>query len=161
MTSSKSFFLRKIVPLFLNQLKQGTSPQKLALSAAVGFTMGLFPIMGSTSALCFMIGYCFKLNHPTLQITNHAVFPLQVPLILIFLRMGEWIYHSSPISLSPLELKVQFLANPVVFLHRFGLAGTHAISAWCLIAPLVIFALYKVILKLLYKFPMPQSWGNN
>ena len=129
-------------------LRQGTSPESLALSLAVGACLGLFPIVGATTFLCLLVGAAFGLNHATLQLANYAVAPLQLVLILALVRLGEWLTGAPNMPLNPLDLVSLFRANPSGFLARFGLTGLRGILGWSLVAPFLGPVLYAVLLPL-------------
>ena len=65
-------------------LKQGTAPEKIALSLSMGFVLGIFPVIGSTTLLCAAAAFMFKLNLPAIQLVNYFVYPLQLGLLLPF-----------------------------------------------------------------------------
>ena len=92
----------KTTRLFLNLLKKGISPKKLALCAALGVTLGIFPFYGTT-LLCFMAALIFRLNHAAIQVVNYAVYPLWFIMLVPFLNMGEHIFNASPIPFSEPE----------------------------------------------------------
>ena len=48
----KSFWKRRVVTPLIAQLKQGVTPEKLALTVALGLVLGIFPILGATTLLC-------------------------------------------------------------------------------------------------------------
>ena len=48
------FLRRRIVIPILDLLRQGITPEKIALSIALGITLGVTPVLGSTSILCFL-----------------------------------------------------------------------------------------------------------
>lgn len=137
-----SFLRRRLVEPLLALLKQGTSPERLSLSIAFGVTLGVFPILGSTTLLCFAAGVVFRLNHPALQLINYVVYPLQIPLILVFVRLGENLLGASPMTFSPLALADEFRAGPAEFLKEFGLTGLRAVFAWSVVSPWVGAILY-------------------
>ena len=58
----KSFWQRRVVALIVTQLKQGTTPEKIALTIALGVTLGVFPILGATTFLCAVAGVWLKLD---------------------------------------------------------------------------------------------------
>ena len=130
-------------------LEEGSSPEGLALSLTVGACLGLFPLLGVTTFLCLIVGGVFRLNHAALQLANYAVAPLQLVLILAFVRLGEWLTGAATMPLNPLELASLFRANPSGFLARFGLTGLRAILGWAVVAPVVGPLLYSVLLPLL------------
>ncbi len=145
----KAFFQRRVLEPILNQLRQGTSPRKIALSIALGTTIGIFPILGSTTLLCALAAFILKLNQPSIQLFNYLASPIQIITIPLFVRMGEWIFRADPMSFSVTALKDQFLLNPVQFMEKFGLSGAHGIAAWFLVAPAMAFTIYCITHPLL------------
>lgn len=143
-------FLRRHLadPILLLQ-KQGLTPEKLALSLALGATLGLFPLLGATTVLCLAAGLALRLSHPALQLANYAVYPLQLPLLLAFVRLGERLVGAAPMPLSVARLLASFRDDPALFIARFGWTGLHGILGWLTLAPLVAGALYLGLVPLL------------
>ena len=89
----KFFNFKNNVALSLSKLlKQGLSPFKLALVIALGITLSVFPILGTTTVICTLVALLFHLNLPAIQLANYAAFPLQV--ILFF----PFYLHAAPSS---------------------------------------------------------------
>jgi uncharacterized protein (DUF2062 family) len=147
----KKFWRERVLGLIIAQLTQGVTPQKIALTIALGFNLGIFPIMGSTTVLCAIVGVCLKLNQPVIQLVNWLVYPLQLATILIFVRIGEWIMRAPPVPFSIPELLRKFEASPRKFLQEFGMTGVHGIVAWAIIAPFVAALIYFILLPPLKK----------
>ena len=124
------------------QLTQGVTPKKIALSCALGLTLGIFPILGSTTLLCLIAGLLFKLNQPILQALNYFIYPVQIVLFPVFVRAGEKLFHAQPITFVPAALAREFMRGPAPFMSKYGMAGLHGIAVWTLIAPLLITAVY-------------------
>lgn len=129
-------------------LEQGTTPESLVLSLVVGACLGLFPILGVTTFLCLLVGGVFRLNHAVLQIVNYAIMPLQLVLILAFVRLGEWLTGAATMPVNPLELASIARADFYGFLARFGLTALRGILGWFVVAPLLGLVLYVVLLPL-------------
>jgi uncharacterized protein (DUF2062 family) len=91
---------RRVLEVTLAQLRQGITPQKIALTIALGVVLGLLPKLGTTTALCLLAGLFLKLNQPVIQLLNWVAAPLQVPGIYFFVRTGEWLTHTPPVSFS-------------------------------------------------------------
>ena len=125
----KSRFNRWIIQPIVKQLKQGTSPERLSWSVSLGITLGIFPIMGSTSIMCFIFGWLFKLNQPVLHLFKTLTYPIHLPLILIFIRLGQKMHGVPLLSLSIPELLGQFKDSPLQFAKDFGIAALHGIEA--------------------------------
>ncbi|XP_024520398.1 uncharacterized protein LOC9659113 isoform X1 [Selaginella moellendorffii] len=118
---------------FMLIVRRGTEPRQLAFSAALGVTLGVFPIYGQfflhdlfdlaqkgrkkfvladftwlfvfvgvTLFLC-AIAVCVlrsRCHAPTLMLTNFVATPLELALLIPFLRLGEWLTNGGHIMLS-------------------------------------------------------------
>ncbi|WP_411827176.1 DUF2062 domain-containing protein [Luteolibacter sp. AS25] len=161
---SPSRFRRWIINPILKQLKQGTSPERLSWSVSLGITLGTFPIMGSTSLVCFIAGHLFRLNQPVLHLFKTLTYPVHLPLILVFIRLGQKINGVPLLTLSIPEMLGQFKDSPTRFARDFGVAALHGIEAWAIcslvLIPLVYFIALPLLRKLLPEAPAtPQSDG--
>lgn len=140
-----NFWRDRIAAIVVAQLVQGVTPQKLALSIALGISLGVFPVLGATTVLCAIAGIRLKLNQPIIQLVNWLVYPLQLALMLVLVRIGEWITHAPPVTFSIPELIQIFHESPLKFLQVFGICQLQGIIAWLFIAPvftaIVFFAL--------------------
>ena len=94
----KKFWRERVVALILAQFTQGFTPQKISLTVTLGVTLGVFPIFGATTTLCALTGFWLKLNQPVIQLVNYLASPLQLALILVFVRIGEWIMRAPRVS---------------------------------------------------------------
>ena len=147
----KKFWRERVLGLIIAQLTQGATPQKIALTIALGFNLGIFPILGASTLLAAVAGFCLKLNQPVIQLVNWLVAPLQLTLILVFVRIGEWLVRAPRISFSVPELIHKFSESPGKFFHEFGMTGVHGIIAWLVLAPGVAMILYLLLLPPLKK----------
>jgi uncharacterized protein (DUF2062 family) len=130
-------------------LRQGHTPEKIALSVALGITLGLFPIFGTTTLLCVAAAVALRLNHPAIQITNQLMYPIQIPLILVFIRIGESMLGVAPIPFSATLMVAELRAHPTVLMERFGTAGLRGILGWAMVAPVVVGLTYVSLLPVL------------
>lgn len=146
---TESWWRRRLVGPVASQLTKGTSPSKLAWSVSVGMVIGIFPVMGTTTLLCFAVGYVSGLNQPTLHVSRAVVYPLHLILILPFIRLGERLYGVPLLRLSIAEMVVRFKDQPWQFAKDFGLAAWHGVSAWLLVAPVVALLIKLVATPLL------------
>ena len=65
---------RRVVDPLLSLLRQGLSPERLALSVAVGIALGVLPVLGTTTLLCTLAAILFRLNVPAMQLVNYSRF---------------------------------------------------------------------------------------
>jgi len=136
-----SFLQRRILAPVLGQLRQGITPEKIALTAALGAVLAVFPILGSTTLLCGLAAWWLRLNQPIIQLVNYLCYPLQFLLLLPFYRAGEW-FGAPHVALSIPDLLARFEAGPMQFVADFSLVALGGIAAWAVAAPLAIAGLY-------------------
>jgi uncharacterized protein (DUF2062 family) len=131
---------RRTRDIVVVQLRQGVTADKIALTLAIGLILGLFPIFGTTSALCVLAALWLKLNQPIIQLVNWFAAPLQLPGIYLFARIGERLTRSPPVQFSITGLVQQFRASPL------------------LIAPVIAAVVYVVLLPPLRR--LARLWGR-
>lgn len=153
----KKFWQERVVALILAQFTQGFTPQKISLTVTLGVTLGVFPIFGATTTLCALAGFWLKINQPVIQLVNYLASPLQLALILVFVRIGEWIMRAPRVSFSIPELFRKFHESPANFFREFGLTGLHGIIAWFVIAPFFAALIYFLLLPPLKKLAVMKK----
>jgi uncharacterized protein (DUF2062 family) len=144
-----SWWRRWLVAPVVKQLTLGTTPEKIAWTISLGVVLGVFPIMGSTTLVCILVGWLLRLNQPVLHVFKTLVYPLHLSLILVFIRLGEKLHGVPLISFSIPQLVARFQADPLQFARDFGLAAWHGVSAWLLIAPFAALLIKILILPVL------------
>lgn len=136
------FWRRRVLGVILAQLKQGITPDKIALTLALGGVLATFPILGSTTILCGLAAVVLKLNQPIIQLANWLAYPLQILLLIPFYRLGEYLFGTPHLSLSIPQMVQRFDAGPLKFIADFGIIALGGIGAWCVTAPLAIAVIY-------------------
>ncbi len=138
----------------------GATPEKLAWSIATGVALGINPILGTSTTLCFLAAFVFRLNVAASQLGNYAVYPLQILLLIPFLRLGSRIFGSQPIPLSPAQLLVAARTSPLQLTRTLWLWEWHALIVWSVLAaiatPILALILKHVLSKLLKRIEHHQ-----
>jgi uncharacterized protein (DUF2062 family) len=127
------------------------SAERLALCIAVGIVIGVVPILGVSTALCAAVALAFRLNIAAIQLVQALMAPLQLLLIIPFVRMGEHLVGAAPEPLSieaGRALLSQGLGRAISGLWN---AIVHASLAWVAVAPAGILLAYWLLLPLLRK----------
>lgn len=141
-----SAWQRRVVAPIAAQLRQGITPEKLALTLALGGALGLFPILGASTLLCGIAAVWLRLNQPIIQLVNYLVYPLQLLLLIPFYRAGEWLFRSPPVPIADVPgLVARFAAGPWQFLLDYGAVGLYGVTVWCLLAPAGIAMAYYLL----------------
>lgn len=134
----KDLLRRRVSTPLMQLLKQGLTPRKLALSVSLGAVIGCFPIWGFTTLMCIVVAAVLRLNQAAIQVGNFVVYPLQIALIIPFVRMGGWLFGSPPVSLDPALMKDHFRVDAWGFFGSYGGALLEGAAAWLLVAPAVV-----------------------
>lgn len=145
------FWRRRLLDPLRAQLRQGVAPGPLALTVALGLVVGIVPVLGVTTVACGLLAVWLRLNQPVIQLVNYLVYPLQIALLLPFLRAGEWLFGTAPLPLlSVADLTARFQADAGQFFLDYGRLGLCALAVWALLAPgliALIYALTKPLLR--------------
>lgn len=145
-----SFWQRRLIGPIVAQLRQGITPEKIALTLALATVLGVFPILGATTLLCGIAAAALRLNQPLIQVSNYLLTPLHVALLLPFYRAGETLFGQEHVPIfSVKDLITRFEASPLQFFADYGMVGLYGIAVWCLVAPFVALLLYLMLRPLL------------
>jgi uncharacterized protein (DUF2062 family) len=153
----EGFFRRRIARPIVELLRQGVTPEKMALSLALGVALGVFPMLGTTTALCALAAFILRLNLPAIQIVNYFVYPLQIALILPFFRAGEKLFGAPHLPLSITQIVGAVHASFWGATRFLWTTIWHAAVAWCLIAPLFVALAYVILVALLRRLARRQT----
>ena len=141
----KSWLLRRLWAPLLVLLKQGVSPEKLALCVAIGIVVGNIPVLGTSTIICTVIALLFRLNLPAMQLVQAAMAPTQLLLIIPYVRLGEWLLRAphEPVSIAAgLALMKHGPGSAIAALWD---AILHASFAFLLVGPVATFAFYRIL----------------
>lgn len=143
---------KRFVHLVKSLLLHGLTPEGISLSISLGFAGAIFPILGTTSVVCLFFAAVFRLNHAITQSINWLAMPVHLALIFPFLRIGERLFHATPVSLNLGELMAAFHASPMAFLGRFSMSFVHAIAGWLIVMPGVVVLLHLLLRAVLRRY---------
>jgi uncharacterized protein (DUF2062 family) len=141
-----------ITARLLHLLRQGLTPEKLALSIALGAGLSCFPIFGTTTLLCTIVALAFRLNLPAIQVGNYLVLPLQLGLFVPFLRLGERLFRAPHLPLSPERLLAMAKASPNEAVKLLLSGQWHAVVGWLVVVPemtILLALLLRPLMRLL------------
>lgn len=149
----ESFFRRRVAGPVLALLRQGITPEKIAMSMALGTVLGVFPVIGTTTILCAAAAVLFRLNLPAIQVVNYLVYPLQILFLIPFYRLGSALFGSKPFPLDAGRLAAMFREDFWGSMSALRDSTLHAVGAWGVTGPAAALALYLVIAAILRRLP--------
>lgn len=137
--------LIKFKELLIDLLKQGTTPKELALAITIGCLLGIFPILGVTTAISVFIGRVMKLNIPAIITANYAVFPVQIFMIYILIVTGETIFALDSRTNYEFFKSIMDESLSIIF-KTIGKSLAAAVFSWVLFSAVLFFPLYQILL---------------
>ena len=137
-----AFLRRKLIDPVIRLLVQGITPEKIALSLALGMIVSILPVLGTGTILCTVLAMALRLNLPAIQLANWLAYPVQLLLLIPFFRLGAFVFGQEPIALSPPELVAMFKADFWGSISALWTTTWQACVAWLVISPIAALVAY-------------------
>jgi uncharacterized protein (DUF2062 family) len=154
--SIKKFLQNKLVRPILGFLNQGVTPNKLALTVALGIIIGLLPIFGVASIICALIAFSLRLNMAAIQLAHYAAAPLQLILLVPFIRIGGVLFNQPPMNFSFGQLYQMFTTDLLATLQNLWFTFFLGFLGWTIVSIPLAFVLYYGTLPVFRKFSAGQ-----
>lgn len=156
-----SWFRRTLLEPVKGWLKQGLTPDRLALTLALGVACGLVPMPGMTTLLATTLAWRLRLNVAAMLLLGHVLTPLQVLLFVPFFRWGARLFHhSAAAALTITQIRHQFLHPSAAGGALLWRASLGALLLWAVAMVPLTFLLYRglrpVLERLLVRLSKPK-----
>lgn len=156
---NRSIFYKKLQVPLINFLNEGMDPKKLTWAVVFGFIFGIFPVVGVTTILCVIIALTFRLNMAAIQLVNYFVYPLQLLLIVPYMKAGANLFHIEelvPLTNFTKQFSIGDLLSGFTVLTK-AFAG--ALIIWTVIAVVSSFVIYKIIYPIFKRIVNVQNYN--
>lgn len=141
--------IKKIKNTLIAQLTQGVTPEKLAQSLSIGLLIGCFPLLGFTTGLAALAGLFFKLNHIVLQTAHYMMYPVQIILIPVYIKVVSLIVDVGDVPIRPDLILEYFNKDWVGFIKAYSLVGLYAVILWFFVSLGLFFLLQKLLVPII------------
>ncbi len=146
-------FLRtRIIEPVAVLLKQGITPEKVSLSLTLGFIVGLFPVVGTTTVMCMLIAAAFRLNMAAILLANWIAYPVQLILLAPFFMTGAYFFGSAPVLHDSPAVILLFRSDIFYALETLGNTVWQAILVWGIVSPFLALILFFSLMPVLRRF---------
>jgi uncharacterized protein (DUF2062 family) len=162
LSGGSGFWRRRILDPVLALLRQGVTPEKIAMGMALGMTLGVAPMIGSTTILCVVAAFVLRLNPAAIQIVNYLMSPFQLALLIPFIRAGERLFGAAQSELTLNRIRELVQANMWHAIVTLWTATVHAMAVWFCLGALLVFPLYWLLLgplRRLARIRVTNSYG--
>jgi hypothetical protein len=102
--------------------------------------------------LCTIAALTLRLNLPAIMLVNGAVYPLQLILLVPFLRAGAWIFRVNGPTLSVGQIFTLIRTDLLHAIATLWTATMHALVIWLIAGCAVSATVYLILAGLLRKF---------
>lgn len=137
------------------QLRQGLSPQQLALALALGGTLGCMPLLWGTSLLGALLALRLRLNLALVQLINYLCYPLQILLFIPYLKGGRSLFGAARLPVDLEQVASLLKSDPLTLLSQFWIANLQGLVLWLATVPFWFGGIYLLVSRIC------QSGGRN
>lgn len=138
------FLKKRLIEPLIGFLKQGVSPSQLALAVSLGIVIATVPVFGTTTILCLVAIWLFKINPAVILLTNQFAYPLQFVLYFPIIRLGEWAFNQTPLPLSFTRIYELFLKDWSSAISTLWWSTVFGVLVWLPLAIAITYGLYFV-----------------
>ncbi len=128
---------------FEDYLKLNQNPRKLSLTVSLGMVLGVFPVPGTTTLLCILVAIPLKLNMVIIQLANYLVYPLQLVLLVPFIKFGGQIFGAPAIP------NLEYITSQgISALKPIWINCVCGVALWFVLGIALFITLYFILLKM-------------
>jgi uncharacterized protein (DUF2062 family) len=133
-------------------LKNGVSQKRLAVSLALGITVGLIPFYGITTLLVGALAYALRLDFVIMQTVHYVVHPIQLALMIPFFKAGSFFIANDEINFTLKGYIALFKSDFGMALSELWKMNLLAIIIWGLLAIPLFYSLYYLFIYSIKRF---------
>ncbi len=145
MKSRLNVLKNKIVILF----SQGLTPKELIQSIVVSGLIAVIPVLGVSTFMITTVSLKSKLNLPVMIALSYLMWPVQILMIIPFIRVGEFVFSVSPNHHSVEEIISSFQNSFFETLSHLSFELLCGLGGWFLTAVPISLGIYLVTLLFL------------
>jgi hypothetical protein len=119
-------------------LRRGADPDTLAWSLALGVVVGVNPLLGSTTLVVLGLAAALRLNIVASQVGNHAVYPLEILMFPVFIKVGSVIFRTPKLPLAGKALWGAVKHHPWHTTRLLWSWEWHALVVWAMFAVVAV-----------------------
>lgn len=130
-------------------LKQGLTPKELSQSIIVSGLISIIPILGVSTFMITAVSLKRKLNLPVMISLSYLMWPVQILLIIPFIRVGEFIFAVPRHHHTVEEILSSFQNSFFQTLSQLSFELLCGLGGWLLTAVPIAVGIYGVSLLFL------------
>jgi len=144
--------MHKLKSRIVELLRQGSSPEDISLTIALGFTLGTIPVLGSTTLLCAFAALSLRLNIALIMLVNYFAYPIQLLIYIPLLLLGANWLDSSVTSLTLEGVYHMLRSDMWGAIKRLFWANLGGVLIWSCVATPLGFLIYTSTQRIMRNF---------
>lgn len=136
--SVANLWQRWVVTPVKGLLRHGADPNRLAWSLALGIVIGVNPLLGSTTLAVLALAAVFRLNLVASQVGNHAMYPMQLVMFPVFIKLGSLMFGTDKLPIHGKQLFDAAKRHPWDTTRLLWSWEWHALVVWAAAAAVAL-----------------------
>ncbi len=139
--------LKKLKKVVIEQASQGVSAEKISESMLFGILLGICPILGISTLIGVFLGYILKLNHIVVQSVSYLMYPVQLIMIPIYIKVLSEVTGETHLSARPDVMIKLFAESPIQFWKDYAMVALYAVILWIGLCLMSYFGFKNVFIR--------------
>lgn len=150
-TLKQKLLAHKYVKRVITYFRKDISPASLARNLTIGILISISPFIGLTTATLALAAGLFRLNFPFILALSYVVYPLQLLLVVPFIRLGEIILNKDHMGMTLSSIKALFDEGFVFALKELWQANICGFTSWFILSIPIGFGMYALLVQFFQK----------
>ena len=141
-----TFSMRKLKTILRTFITGGMNPEKASRAAGIGLLWGIFPLIGTSTALCTVTALLLRANVALTVAINYLVYPLQLLFVVPCIMIGQSVTGNSILIPGDHSLSRIFSISQVYEMSgEFFSLILNALVGWVLTAPAIALVTFLLV----------------
>lgn len=136
-------------------LLRGLCPKQIALTVALAFVLGIFPLYGTTTLLMLVTASRLRLNSALMISTGYLFTPLLFVFWIPFIQLGQWILQLPALELTQAQWSQILEKEWIELIREFSVTVLKGILGWLIVSPIIFGISYLVFRFFALKIQAP------
>jgi uncharacterized protein (DUF2062 family) len=146
------WFKRRVLIPIRQALRNGISQKRLAVSLALGITVGLIPFYGLTTILVGALALSLRLDFIVMQVVHYLVHPIQIALFVPFFKAGNYFFSDDTVNFTIKEYLSYLKSDFGLAISEFWKMNLSAVAVWLIISIPLFYLLYYAFIYSLNRY---------
>ncbi len=143
---TKKYIQNKYISPILKLISEGGIPKDISLAITGALLIGIFPVIGGTTILCAIFAFRYRLNVPLTQLINITMVPVQLVMIIPFMKAGE-IFGYGKLNFTLQQITDMIMKTPLNAISVLWNVTMQAIIIWLIFSLLTGYFIFIFLNK--------------